>query len=104
MFVYEAWGVDAEDEERYRDGFAVAGNRLAAHKEQLLNFLRAQAMDLIIEVEVKRRERENRRYAGEEEDASPEGRFARLYLLGGDGNLAVAEGRLGAWAGDCPTA
>ena len=104
MFVYEVWGVDAEDEERYRVGFAVAGNRLVAHKEQLLNFLREQALDLIIEVEVERRERENRRYAGEEEDASPEGRFARLYLLGGDGNLAVAEGCLGTWTGDRPTA
>ena len=104
MFVYEAWGVDAEEEERYRDGFAVAGNRLLAHKEQLLNFLSEQALDLIIEVEVERRERENRRYAREKEDASPEGRFARLYLLGGNGNLGVAEGCLGAWTGDRPTA
>ena len=46
----------------------------------------------------------NRRFAGEEEDASPEGRFARLYLLGGEGNLEVAEGRLGTWTGDSPTA
>ena len=104
MFVYEAWGVDAEDEERYRDGFAVAGNRLVVHKEQLLNFLGQQALDLIIEVEVKRRERENRRYIGEEEDARQEGRFARIYLLDGDGKLAVAEGRLGTWTGDRPTA
>ena len=104
MFVYEAWGVDAEDGERYRSAFAVAGQRLVAHKEQLLNFLRGQGMDLIIEVEVQRRGRENRRYSGEEEDASPEGRFARLYLLGGDGNLEVAEGRLGTWTDDRPTA
>ena len=104
MFVYEAWGVDAEDEERYRDGFAVAGQRLLSHKEQLLNFLRDQALDLIIEVEVERRERESRRYTGEEEDASPEGRFVRLYLLDGEGNLEVAEGCLGTWTGDCPTA
>ena len=103
MFVYEAWGVGAEDEERYRYGFAVAGNRLVTHKEQLLNFLREQALDLIIEVGVERRERESRRYAGEEEDARREGRFARLYLLGGDGTLAVAEGRLGTWTGDRPT-
>ena len=104
MFVYEAWGVNAEDEEQYRYGFAVAGNRLVAHKEQLLNFLREQTLDLIIEVEVKRRERENRRYADEEEDARQEGRFARIYLLSGDGTLAVAEGRLGTWTGDRPTA
>ena len=104
MFVYEAWGVDAEDEERYRDDFAVCGHRLLVHREQLLNFLRSQALDLIIEVEVTRRERRNRRFTGEEEEASPEGRFARLYLFGGEGDLEVAEGRLGTWAGDCPTA
>ena len=105
MFVYEAWGVEAEDEERYRDDFAVCGHRLLVHREQLLNFLRSQqALDLIIEVEVERRERGNRRFTGEEEEASPEGRFARLYLFGGDGNLEVAEGRLGTWAGDRPTA
>ncbi len=104
MFVYEAWGVDAEDREQYQDGLAVAGRRLVAHKEQLLNFLRGQALDLIIEVEVERRERENRRYAGEKEDANHEGRFARLYLLRADGSLEVAEGRLGTWTGDRPTA
>ena len=104
MFVYEAWGVDAEDEERYRDGFAVAGQHLLAHKEQLLNFLCGQKLDLITEVEVERRERGNRRYTGEEGNTSREGRFARLYLLDGEGSLEVAEGRLGTWTGDCPTA
>lgn len=104
MFVYESWGVDADDEERYRDGFAVAGNRLVAHKEQLVKFLREQALDLIIEVEVERRERENRRFTGEKEKAVPESRFARLYLLDGEGHLEIAEGRLGTWTGDCPTA
>ena len=104
IFVYEAWGVDAEDEKRYRDGFAVAGQRLLAHKEQLLNFLCGQKLDLITEVEVERRERENRRYTGEEGNTSREGRFARLYLFDGEGNLEVAEGRLGTWTGDCPTA
>ncbi len=104
MFVYEAWGVDAEGEERYRGDFAVAGSRLAAHKEQLLNFLQEQALDLIIEVEVDRRERESRRYVGAEEDASREGRFARLYLLCANGDLEVAEGRIGTWTGDRPAA
>ncbi len=104
MFVYEVWGVDAEDEEQYRDGFAVAGRRLVAHKEQLLDFLREESLDLMIEVEVERRERQNRRYTGEKEDGRREGRFARLYLLGGGGNLEIAEGCLGTWTGDRPTA
>ena len=104
MFVYEAWGVADEDEEQYRDDFAVAGHRLLAHKEQLLNFLRGQELNLIIEAEVTRREREIREYAGEEEKSTPEGRFARLYLFDSGGNLEVAEGRLGTWTGDSPTA
>ena len=104
MFVYEAWGVDADDEKRFRGGFEAAGSRLVAHKEQLLNFLRAQALNLIIEVEVERRDRESRRYFGAEEDANREGRFARLYLLCANGDLEVAEGRIGTWTGDRPTA
>ena len=104
MFVFEAWGVDSEGEERFHRGFAVAGSRLVAHKEQLLNFLHEQALDLIIEVEVDRRERESRRHIGAEEDASREGRFARLYLLCANGDLEVAEGRIGTWTGDRPAA
>ena len=104
MFVYEAWGVDAEDGEQLRGGLAVAGQRLVAHTEQLLSFLHEQALDLVIEVEVERRERRNRQFAGEEKDVRPEGRFARIYLLDGNGNLEVAEGRLGTWTGDRPTA
>ena len=104
MFVYEAWGVAVRDEDRYRQDSAVGGNRLLADKEQLLSFLRGEGLDLIIEVEVTRRERRTRRYAGEEENPPPEGRFARLYLLDGEGNLEVAEGRLGPWADHRPAA
>ena len=104
MFVHGAWGVTENDDERYRGEFAVAGQRLLAHREQLLDFLRNQELDLIIEVEVTRRGRQDRRYTGEKEDSAPEGRFARLYLFDGQGNLEVAEGRLGAWTGDSQAA
>ena len=104
MFVYEAWGVTDEDDEGYRDDFAVAGQRLLAHKEQLLDFLRSQDLGLIIEAEVSRRERENRRFTGEKGKTAPEGRFARLYLFDRQGNMEIAEGRLGTWTGDSPTA
>lgn len=102
MFVYEAWGEPEEDNERYRgsDYLAVAGHRLIVHKEQLQEYLQTQGLDLIIEVEVTRRERETRRFAGEEEKKIPEERFDRLYKLGGRGALEVAEGRIGPWAGD----
>ena len=104
MFVHEVWGVDDKDDEGHRDDFSVAGQRLRAHKEQLLGFLRSQALDLIIEAEVTRRERGHRRFTGEKGNSTPEGRFARLYLLNGQGNMEVAEGRLGTWTGDSSTA
>ena len=104
MFVHEAWGVEENDDELYRDDFAVSGRRLLAHREQLLDFLRNQELDLVIEVEVTRRERRTRRYTDEKENSAPEGRFARLYLFDGQGSLEVAEGRLGTWTGDCKAA
>ena len=104
MFVYEVWGVPGRDEEQYRNDFGVAGQRLRAHKEQLLNFLRSQELDLIIEVEVTRRERGYRQFASAKKRETPEGRFARLYLLHGEGNLEIAEGCFGTWTGDSPTA
>ena len=104
MFVHGAWGVTENDDERYRGEFAVAGQRLLAHREQLLDFLRVQELDLVIEVEVTRRERRTRRYTDEKENSAPEGRFARLYLFDGQGNLEVAEGRLGTWTGDSQAA
>ena len=104
MFVHEAWGVAESDEERYRENFAVAGGRLLADKEQLLNFLRDEKLDLVIEVGVIRRDRGYRQYVGANEKPTPEGRFARLYRLDGDGNLEVAEGRLGTWTGHSPAA
>lgn len=104
MFIYEVWGERDNDQEQYTAGCAAAGRRLLVHKEQLRDFLRGQELDLMIEVEVTRRGRETRRYAGEEEKKTPGGRFDRLYRLHGGGALEIAEGRVGAWAGDRPRA
>ena len=103
MFIYEAWGEPGKDDDRYNESFAVAGRRLRAHREQLLNFLHGQGLDLIIDVEVARSGRETRRYADEERKPAPEARFARLYRLDNRGGLEVAEGHLGTWTGDCST-
>lgn len=100
MFIYEAWGKDQEDQRKYPSHLSVAGTRLLVHREQLLSFLHGQGMDLIIEVGVTRHGRKNRRYSSEKEGAEPEGRFARLYRLDNRGGLEIAEGRVGAWAGD----
>ncbi len=101
MFVYEAWGEAAGEDTGYPVDYGVRGHRLLAHREQVLSFLRHEELDLIVEVEVTRGERTDRRYTGEEANEARQGRFARLYLLDGDGSLEVAEGCLGAWTGDC---
>lgn len=100
MFVFEAWGKEARDNERYTSDMNVAGHRLLVHKDQLQEFLQDQKLDLIIEVEVTRREQGSRQYAGEEDKKSPEGRFDRLYRLQHGGTLEVAEKCLGTWTGD----
>lgn len=102
MFIYEVWGEEESDNEQYRGSghLAVAGHRLLAHKEQLSEFLQSQGLDLIIEVEVIRRDRESRRYTGEEEKKIPEGRFDRLYRFDSRGAIEIAEGRVGTWTGD----
>lgn len=104
MFVYEAWGEPEKGDEGYATHFTVSGHRLLAHKGQLLNFLHDRGLDLVIEAEVRRHGGENRRYAGEEGRASQEGKFARLYRLENRGGLDVAEGRLGTWTDDGPSA
>lgn len=101
MFKYETWGEEAKDDDRYMSDLTVAGHRLLARKEQLQEFLHSHGLDLIIEVEVTRRGRENRRLIGEEERETSEGRFDRLYKLQSGGALEVAEGCLGSWTGNC---
>ena len=102
MFVFEAWGEQDRDEDRYQTHVRSAGWRLLAHREHLREFLRGEGLDLVIEVEARRRGRKTRRYAGEEGSDPPEGRFDRVYRLGADGALDIAEGRLGSWSGTRP--
>ena len=104
MFVYEAWGEQAKDDERYTTGIFICGHRLLVHKEQLQGFLQSQGLDLVVEVEVTRLERETRRYTGEEEKKTREGRYDRLYRLQSGGALEVAEGCIGDWTSYSPRA
>lgn len=98
MFVHEVWGRDVRDNDRYNPQTVVFGHRLLAHREQLQRFLSERGVDLVVEVEVNRRDRTDRQLVGEEEEQ--EGKFDRLYRLCADGELAVAEGSLGAWRDD----
>ncbi len=101
MFTFEVWGERDTDEDQQHSGTRSSGQRLLAHREQLLEFLRDEAMDLVLEVEVTRSGRRTRRHAGEESAELPETRFDRVYRLDSAGSLYVAEGRLSTWAGDC---
>jgi hypothetical protein len=98
MFIFEVWGEDDRDGERYQTGVRSAGWRLLAHPEQLQLFLQGEGLDLVIEVEVRRRGRKTGRYTGEEVADPPEARFDRVYSLTGDGALNIAEGCLGSWS------
>ena len=93
MFLYHAWGRPDEEEEENRRPLVVAGYRLLAHKEQLQQFLGTEEKDLIVEVEVSRRDRPYDNKEGRT-------KVVQLYRLGAGGNLEVAERCLGAWAGD----
>ena len=99
MFIYEAWGDD--DDERYSTAIAVSGRRLLVERGQLMEFLQGEGLDLVIEVEVRREGRGNRR-SYDAEDNTPEARYDRLYRLDRAGGLHVAEGRIGTWSDDRP--
>ena len=102
MFIFEVWGERDRNDDQPRSGARSTGERLLAHREQLMEFLRGEGMDLVLEVEVSRSGYRTRRHAGEEDTKLPEARFDRIYRLDCAGDLYVAEGRLGAWAGDRP--
>jgi hypothetical protein len=98
-FLYESWGTDEgdDDDRHYSSEFKVFGERLLVHRLALADFLRDQKVDLVVEVEVNRSGRKDRRFSSEEEKSTPEGRFDRVYSLRSNGDLDVAEGCLGSW-------
>ncbi|MDQ7836732.1 MAG: hypothetical protein RDU24_15240 [Humidesulfovibrio sp.] len=101
MFLYEVWG-ERDDDERYSTDVAVSGRRLLVERDQLMEFLESEGFDLVIEVEVNREGRGNRR-SYDEKDDTPKAQYDRLYRLDRAGGLHTAEGRVGTWSGDCPS-
>lgn len=100
MFVYQTWGLKDDPWEREGFDFAVCGHRLLAKVEQLRSFLEGSEWDLVVEVEVTRHDRKERRFAVDGEDGGRH-RVARVYRIGGDGHYEDAEGSLGTWSSDC---
>lgn len=103
MFRYEVWGEHDRDDDRYSMNLAVAGCRLLVEQAQLQEFLAREGLELMVEVEVRREGRENRR-SYDPEDDTPDSPYDRVYRLDSAGRIHAAEGCIGAWTGDCPPA
>lgn len=102
-FRYEVWGERDRGDGRYHASLTASGRRLLVKRTQLKEFLQREGLELIIEVEVRREGRNNQR-SYDSEDQTPEAAYDRVYRLDGEGRLHIAEGRVGTWAGDRPSA
>jgi hypothetical protein len=100
VFVYEAWGDirgdEPEDRFRYHETVRSSGWRLRCDKAALMTFLKKMGLDLIVEVEITRRNK-GYDYSRYDEEGAKEARFDRIVLLRRDGTIEAAEGRLGTW-------
>lgn len=100
-FSYENWGEipDNEREDRFQHDKTVRsrGSRLRVDKQSLQTLLKATGLDLIVEVEIERRNKGYGHSRYDEEKAKEE-RFDRVFLLRRDGSIEIAEGRSGSWA------
>lgn len=98
--VYEAWGDvrgdESEDRFRFDDTVRSSGLRLRADRETLRTHLNRIGLDLVVEVEITRRNRGYEYWRHKEKTV--EARFDRVILLRRDGAIETAEGRLGTWA------
>lgn len=97
MFLYEVWGEHDRGDQRYSTTMAVAGCRLLVERAQLQEFLARERLELVIEVEVRREGRDNRR-SYDPEDQTPDSPYDRVYRLDAAGGLHAAEGCVGTWA------
>lgn len=97
MFIFESWGVEKPDD-KYSASFSSEGHRLLVHRKQLSQFLNDAKFDLIMEVQVNRREKSEEKFTIQKED--PRTQFDRIYRLTGAGALSIAEGHLSTWLSD----
>ncbi len=102
MFCFESWGPRREDHDSYPSLPVYSGDRLLVDRQQLLDFLRMEKFDLIVNVEVNRRGRRPEEHFSGKGVAHESNRyFVRAYRLDSHGSLEIAEGRIGPWASDC---
>jgi hypothetical protein len=100
VFVYESWGDNRGDERterlRYDEAVRSSGWHLRVDQEALKTFLNKVGLDLIVEIQITRRNK-GYDYSQHDEEKIKEARFDRVLLLRKDGTLEAAEGRLGTW-------
>ncbi len=100
VFLYDVWSEfpHSEGDERYwyEEMVRSSGWRLLAHKAALRSLLRQMNFDLIVEVEITRRNRpygDSRYY----KEKTKEAIFDKVILLKKDGEIEAAEGCIGTW-------
>jgi len=100
VFEYEAWSdtVDYEAENRLRYDGTVRSNvaRLLCEKSVLRTLLNTINLDLIVEIEITRRNK-GYGYSLRDEEKAKESKFDRVVLFRRDGTIETAEGCLGSW-------
>ncbi|RIJ09707.1 hypothetical protein DXT77_14765 [Pseudomonas sp. 91RF] len=103
MFRYEVWGDRESDEDHYQSYPSSSGCRLLTERNQLRALLQNEGLELVIVMEVRREGRSSRRDYDSEEQ-KPEATYARVYRLNEEWQLYTAEGCIGSWESDCPSA
>lgn len=100
MFMFESWQKESEEEPWRLSNQETTGYRLLANKAQLQAFLITKKMDLIIKVEITRREQKKRPWQ-DDAQAQEDRKFTQLYLARPNGELEVATGHIGTWTDHC---
>lgn len=98
-FIYETWGYQENEQDRERSYGSIpesSGYRLLVLKRDLSEFLLKKKRDLILEVEITRREPRNPRDSDDEKEPT-EHEFERIFLLRRDGSIQAAERDFGSW-------
>jgi len=101
IFAYEAWGDTRGDENedglRYDETVRSSGWRLTIDRRALRDFLNKVGLDLIVEIEVTRRNQGYGHYSRHDEKKAKDATFDRVVLLRRDGAVEDANGRVGTW-------
>jgi hypothetical protein len=99
-FKYEAWGEfgdnDRDDRLRYDKSVRSRGWRLRADKMAIHTVLSKTGLDLIVEIEITKRNK-GYEYARHDEETAKEVRFDKVVVLRRNGSIETAEGRFGTW-------